>query len=56
LASEGWEPEGDALYGFVFIRRLGERRMLMLTPRDPLQNSPQSFDPFKGSAPRGLPR
>jgi hypothetical protein len=56
LRGEGWEAEGDALYGFVFIRRLGERRMLMLTPRDPLQNSPQSFDPFKGSAPRGLPR
>jgi hypothetical protein len=56
LASEGWEPEGDPLYGFVFIRRLGERRMLMLTPRDPLQMSPQSFDPFKGSAPREGPR
>ena len=56
LASEGWEPEGGALYGFVFIRRLGERRMLMLTPRDPLQISPQSFDPFKVSAPRERPR
>jgi hypothetical protein len=30
--------------------------MLMLTPRDPLRMSPQSFDPFKGSAPRERPR
>src|SRR5713226_476733 len=33
FATEGWEAEGDALYGFVFIRRLGERRMLMLMQR-----------------------
>jgi hypothetical protein len=49
LASEGWQAEGDALYGFVFIRRLGERRMLMLTPRDPFAMSEQSFDPFKSN-------
>ena len=47
LASEGWQAEGDALYGFVFIQRLGERRLLMLTPRDPFATSQQSFDPFK---------
>jgi hypothetical protein len=47
LASEGWQAEGDALYGFAFIRRLGERRLLMLTPRDPFATSQQSFDPFK---------
>ncbi|MHB8723547.1 MAG: hypothetical protein ACYDAH_19440 [Steroidobacteraceae bacterium] len=50
LSSEGWQAEGDALYGFVFIRRLGERRMLMLTPRDPFAVSQQSFDPFKSSS------
>lgn len=49
LASEGWQAEGDALYGFVFIRRLGERRLLMLTPRDPFAMSGQSFDPFKSN-------
>src|ERR1700733_11951377 len=50
LASEGGQAEGDALYGFVFIRRLGERRMVMLTPRDPLAVSEQSFDPFKSAS------
>jgi hypothetical protein len=49
FASEGWQADGDALYGFVFIRRLGERRMLMLTPRDPFAMSQQSFDPFKNN-------
>jgi hypothetical protein len=47
LATDGWEAEGDARFGFVFIRRLDERRMLMLTPRDPFAMSQQSFDPFK---------
>jgi hypothetical protein len=52
LATEGWEAEGDARFGFVFIRRLGERRMLMLTPRDPFAMSEQAFDPFKSNANR----
>jgi hypothetical protein len=46
LASEGWEAEGDAQYSFVFIRRDAERRLLMLTPRDPYDTAPQSFSPF----------
>jgi hypothetical protein len=53
LASEGWEAEGDARFGFVFIRRLGERRMLMLTPGDPFATSQQSFDPFKSNSSSG---
>jgi len=53
LASEGWQAEGDALYGFVFIRRLGERRLLMLTPRDPFATTRQSFDPFKSASSSG---
>ena len=32
--------------GFVFIRRETERRLLMLTPRDPYNSALQSFDPF----------
>jgi hypothetical protein len=47
LASEGWETEGKPRFGFVFIRRAGERRLLMLTPRDPHDTQPQSFNPFK---------
>jgi hypothetical protein len=47
LAGDGWQAEGGAEYGFVFIRRKGERRLLMLTPRDPYSAAPQSFNPFK---------
>jgi hypothetical protein len=34
LAADGWQAEGSAEYGFVFIRREGERRLLMLAERD----------------------
>src|SRR5580698_3312958 len=49
LQGDGWQAEGAAEYGFVFIRREGERRLLMLTPRDPLDATSQSFDPFKST-------
>ena len=48
LAGEGWQAEATPEYGFVFIRREGERRLLMLTPRDPYETTTQSFDPFRG--------
>jgi hypothetical protein len=35
LAGDGWQAEGETEYGFVFIRRDTEQRLLMLTPRDP---------------------
>jgi hypothetical protein len=47
LANEGWQAEATPEYGFVFIRRDGERRLLMLTPRDPYDTAPQSFSPFQ---------
>ena len=47
LASDGWQPEGSAEFGFVFIRRGGERRLLMLTPRSPDDPACQSFNPFR---------
>ena len=47
LEGEGWQVEGSAEYGFVFIRRETERRLLMLTPRDPYNSALQSFDPFR---------
>jgi hypothetical protein len=31
----------------VFIRRDNERRLLMLTPRDPYDATLQSFSPFR---------
>jgi len=46
LAGAGWQAEATPEYGFVFIRREGERRLLMLTPRDPYSAGPQSFSPF----------
>jgi hypothetical protein len=46
LVRDGWQAEGDAQYGFVFIRREDVRRLLMLTPRNPYSAVPQSFNPF----------
>jgi hypothetical protein len=47
LAGEGWQPESEPRFGFVFIHRDGDRRLLMLTPRDPDDTRPQSFNPFQ---------
>lgn len=46
LTAQGWEAEAEARFGFAFIRRAGERRLLMLTPRDPYDTRPQSFNGF----------
>jgi hypothetical protein len=42
----GWRTEGSHEFGFVFLRRAGERRLLILTERDPFDRRPQSFSPF----------
>lgn len=47
LTAEGWEIEAPPRFGFSFIRRDGMRRLLILTPKDPYDNRPQSFSPFK---------
>jgi hypothetical protein len=47
LGGDGWQAEADPEYGFVFIRRADERRLLMITPRDPYDSTSQSFDPFR---------
>jgi hypothetical protein len=47
LAADGWQAEGGHEFGSVFVRRGDERRLLMLTRRHPLDNTPQSFNPFK---------
>jgi hypothetical protein len=52
LEAQGWHAEADAQYGFAFIRRQCERRLLMLTSRDPFDSSLQCFDPFKNAAAR----
>lgn len=47
LEGEGWEIEAPPRFGFSFIRRDGVRRLLTLTPRDPFDDKPTSFNPFK---------
>jgi hypothetical protein len=47
LAGEGWQAESGAEYGFTFIRRETERRLLALTPRDPYDTAPKSFLRFR---------
>jgi len=50
LAGEGWQAEATPAYGFVFVCNGTERRLLMLTPRDPHSTATQSFDPFREEA------
>jgi hypothetical protein len=47
LAAEGWQAEATPKYGFVFLRREAERRLLSLTERDPYDTTAQSFSPFR---------
>ena len=51
LAADGWKIEAEPRFGFAFIRRDGERRLLMLMPKDPNDNRPQCFSPFKQQHP-----
>jgi hypothetical protein len=44
--TNGWQTESDHEFGFVFLRRAGERRLLILTERDPFDRRRQSFSPF----------
>ncbi|HEX3398131.1 MAG TPA: hypothetical protein VHS76_15620 [Steroidobacteraceae bacterium] len=48
-AGLGWQTESSHEFGFVFLRRAGERRLLILTERDPYDRRPQSFSPFPAS-------
>lgn len=36
-AQQGWQPEGDGAYGFVFIAKGTERRLLNVTPANPFE-------------------
>jgi hypothetical protein len=46
LEHEGWSPEIAAEFGFTFVSRAGERRLVMITARDPFASTAQSFSPF----------
>jgi hypothetical protein len=45
--TEGWYCEGEPTYGFVFMHRGRERILVEATPRDPSDDTFQSFNPFK---------
>jgi hypothetical protein len=47
LAADGWQAEAEPRFESAFIPREGERRLLMLTPRDPYGTRPLSFNPFR---------
>jgi hypothetical protein len=47
LKRDGWQIEGTVDHGFPFVNRKKERRLLMLTERDPAESSRQTFSPFR---------
>jgi hypothetical protein len=49
IAADGWKAEATPEYGFVFIRNGADRRLLMLTPRNPRSAAAQSFNPFRST-------
>ncbi|HEY1313821.1 MAG TPA: hypothetical protein VGE92_08085 [Steroidobacteraceae bacterium] len=46
LELEGWTAQGSGDFGFVFIMRGTERRLVTLSSRDPHNATAQSFSPF----------
>ncbi len=47
LQGQGWKTESTADFGFTFICKDGDRRLLTITARDPDCGSLQSFNPFR---------
>jgi hypothetical protein len=47
LKADEWQAEAAPEYGFVFVRRGIQRRLLMLTSQDPRVTAAQSFSPFR---------
>jgi hypothetical protein len=46
LGRDGWTAESSAEFGFTFVIREHERRLVMITARDPFDATAQSFSPF----------
>jgi hypothetical protein len=46
LSADGWQAECEHEHGFAFVRRGFERRLVMVTGRDPYSANRQSFSPF----------
>jgi hypothetical protein len=47
LQHDGWRAESTPDHGFVFLNRNDERRLLMITARNPDDTDLQSFSPFR---------
>ncbi len=47
LERDGWACESAGEFGFAFVKRGHERRLVMLTARDPFASAAQSFSPFE---------
>jgi hypothetical protein len=43
----GWQPEGPTDFGFVFLSRGNDRRLLALTERNPQDEAHHSFNPHR---------
>jgi hypothetical protein len=46
LSEQGWIPESEPRFGFLFLNRDESRRLLILTERDPADTRSQTFSPF----------
>ena len=46
LERDGWVQESIGEFGFAFVSRANERRLVMITARDPFASAAQSFSPF----------
>ena len=46
LEREGWTAQSGAEFGFTFLTRADERRLVTITGRDPFNSAAQSFSPF----------
>lgn len=46
LERGGWTAESGAEFGFAFLARADERRLVTITRRDPSNSAAQSFSPF----------
>ena len=46
LERDGWTAQSGAEFGFTFLTRADERRLVTITARDPFNSAAQSFSPF----------
>jgi hypothetical protein len=46
LERDGWMAQSGAEFGFTFLTRADERRLVTITGRDPFNPAAQSFSPF----------